>query len=207
MRIQRSRRVWFLAALAAFILFAIVTASFLSKEPGPMDLAILGTTARLRFSFLNNLLLALTFLGSTPLILIQAFIVSVLLASARDRMSMLQLTLSSFGAIVMTELLKRFFARERPTLVPVLMKATGYSYPSGHSLAIAATYVTLAIIAWSYASSPRQRILAVTSAAAVIAVVAFSRVYIGVHYPSDTVSGILLGTTWALLVAGILNIG
>jgi undecaprenyl-diphosphatase len=93
---------------------------------------------------------------------------------------------------------KLLYARPRPDLVPHGMHVYSGSFPSGHSTLAAATFLTLAALIASL--EPRRRTKAVVYGLAVtiLAAVGASRVYLGVHYPSDVLAGWCLGATWAL---------
>ena len=90
--------------------------------------------------------------------------------------------------------------RPRPHLIPRLMHGGGwFSYPSGHSM-LAPIIFGLGIIVWAAPwPSPALRRAALVLAALFALGIGFSRVYLGVHYPSDVVGGLLLGTTWSAL--------
>ena len=115
------------------------------------------------------------------------------LASIRDRVGAMQLLVAWAASYVCTQLAKSFIERPRPAAIPALADATGFSFPSGHALMTAAIYVTIALIVCRRLQLPSQRIVLVLSSTAIILVVALSRVYLGVHYPSDIVGGTLLG--------------
>jgi undecaprenyl-diphosphatase len=95
-------------------------------------------------------------------------------------------------------LAKLSIARARPHVIPYLYHGSGwYSYPSGHST-LAPIVFGLAAVLWSdpWKSSARRRAL-VVAASGLAVTIAFSRVYIGVHYPSDVAGGLLLGIAWS----------
>jgi len=96
--------------------------------------------------------------------------------------------------------LKVFLGRPRP-LGGRLVEAGGFSYPSGHAVSAAVLYVTLALVGSRHFKGPGYRHMLVALAAAVTILVASSRVYLGVHYPTDVASGTALGAGWAVLVA------
>jgi undecaprenyl-diphosphatase len=85
------------------------------------------------------------------------------------------------------------------------VEAFGFSYPSGHALAAAAMYVTIAILASSHLPLFRQRVVLAVLTIVVVGTVGVSRVYLAVHYASDAISGIFLGTAWACILAGIMS--
>jgi undecaprenyl-diphosphatase len=113
---------------------------------------------------------------------------------------------SSLAATLLTSTLKGLLERPRPDIVTKLVHVASLSYPSGHSLASAAVYLTAALVVARHLSSVGQRIAAISCSALIVLLIGASRVYLGVHYPSDVVAGILVGTAWASLMAAVLGI-
>ena len=105
------------------------------------------------------------------------------------------------GSAMWVQLLKNVIQRARPDEFPPLVNASGFSYPSGHALTAAAGYLTLAIVCRRSIQNPAWRIAVVVTAVVLVVLVGLSRIYLGVHYPSDVVSGVLFGGAWACLVA------
>jgi undecaprenyl-diphosphatase len=97
------------------------------------------------------------------------------------------------GAVGINALLKLVFARPRPHLFPPLVVETDFSFPSGHVTAAVAVYGFIAFLLWQN----RHYIWAVLSALWVLAV-AFSRIYLGVHYPSDTLAAMAFTSLWLI---------
>jgi len=112
-----------------------------------------------------------------------------------DRATM-QLVLASFGgSFLLNSLLKLLFARPRPNLFPPLVTETSYSFPSGHAMSAVAVYGLLALLLWQ-----RGRYAWAILAGFWVPLVALSRVYLGVHYPSDVLASLALGTVWFVIV-------
>lgn len=94
---------------------------------------------------------------------------------------------------------KALYARPRPDLVPHEVYVYSGSFPSGHSTLSAAAYLTLAMLVASLEPRRRTKGLAYGLAGALVVAVGFSRVYLGVHWPSDVLAGWCLGAAWALM--------
>jgi undecaprenyl-diphosphatase len=93
---------------------------------------------------------------------------------------------------------KAFFDRARPDVVEHLTHATSSSFPSGHASAATLTYLTLGLMVASAQNRMRTRAFIVFSALLIAVLVGFSRVYLGVHWPSDVVAGWGFGAAWAI---------
>ena len=169
------------------------------------DAVVLQFLARLRRPWLNGLAVDLTALGSPLLVALFTFCLGALLLARADRAGAVVLVASSFAAAILTEATKRLQERPRPDLVPKLVDVTGLSYPSGHSLASSAVYLTAAFVLVRHVDTLRERIAAVVFTAMIVLSIGASRVYLGVHYPSDVLGGILLGTSLGLLLAAVLR--
>jgi undecaprenyl-diphosphatase len=166
-----------------------------------LDNQILVAVARFRTPLLTGVMLNLTALSSFPVVALFSLVGVVLCLLRRDRFAALQIGLASAGAGMLMEVLKNLVDRERPDVVPRLVEAYGLSYPSGHSFVGAAFYLTIALLGFRAFRTHRTRTVLVAMAALVSGIVAFSRVYLGVHYPTDVVSGLFFGSAWALVLA------
>jgi undecaprenyl-diphosphatase len=101
------------------------------------------------------------------------------------------------AAFVTDTLLKLVFHRARPAgaLIPL---PQSYSFPSGHATVAAATYLTIGLLLSDRLSGTRAKTLCVALCAVIAIAIGGSRVYLGVHYLSDVVGGLVLGAAWAL---------
>ncbi|HLK05183.1 MAG TPA: phosphatase PAP2 family protein [Candidatus Acidoferrum sp.] len=193
---------WLGAASLSFGIFVKITSELLEHEVRGLDSSILTAVARMRRPWLSGIAVDITALGSFTLVTLISAIALCVLLSLKDRPAAWQLLLNSVGAGIWTELTKNIIERTRPVEVTHLVQDSGFSYPSGHSLASAALYLTLAILAGRHLPTTKGRVLVYCLAVIVILLVGMSRLYLGVHYPSDVASGVLLGAAWALLLAG-----
>jgi undecaprenyl-diphosphatase len=139
----------------------------------------------------------LTFLGGTILIPIGIVLV-VGLALAGRRREAVVVAAALLLAVGLTEVVKLAIARPRPPGEP-LVDASGYSFPSGHTLNSAVTYGLIGLMAWRSSLPPVVRRIIVVALAALIVLIGASRIALGVHYPSDVLAGLLAGMA---IVAG-----
>jgi undecaprenyl-diphosphatase len=141
----------------------------------------------------------LTALGSeTVLTLVVALVVGFLFLRRRKRAAWLILAATLSGMVV-GSVLKNVFHRSRPQIVPHLTEVTSLSFPSGHSMMSSVVYLTLGALLAQTMARRREKIYIVTAAVSLTVLVGLSRVYLGVHYPSDVAAGWAAGVAWALL--------
>ena len=110
------------------------------------------------------------------------------------------IAVSLIGASLIDNGLKAWIARPRPALVPHLAQVTDASFPSGHAMVSAALYLTLALMLAEGAKRWTARVAIVAFGAFLAVLIGCSRVYLGVHWPSDVLAGWSFGTAWALAV-------
>jgi undecaprenyl-diphosphatase len=107
--------------------------------------------------------------------------------------------LSVGGGVLISETMKALYARARPDLVPHAAEVYSASFPSGHSMMSAVVYLTLgALVARTQANRAVKRYI-VTLAVILAILVGLSRIYLGVHWPTDVLAGWALGGAWALV--------
>ncbi len=128
----------------------------------------------------------------------------VALLFLRLRREAVLFTMTIAGGWIANSALKGIVGRERPQIVPHLMEAGGQSFPSGHSFNAAVVYIAMALAFASMSSRHSVRYTLVGSAMALSAMIAWSRVILGVHFPTDVAAGWLGGAGWAFLAAALL---
>jgi undecaprenyl-diphosphatase len=106
---------------------------------------------------------------------------------------------ASIGGWVLNHLLKAWFDRARPDVVPHLHEVMTSSFPSGHAMTSAAVYLTLGALLMRIAEGRLAKHYCIAIAMFVTFLVGSSRVLLGVHYPTDVIGGWLMGLSWALL--------
>ncbi len=106
---------------------------------------------------------------------------------------------ASASGMILSEGLKLGFGRPRPELVPQLAEVHSLSFPSGHAMLSAVIYLTLGALLARFHKRKRERALIMLYAVLVTIMVGVSRVYLGVHWPTDVLAGWALGAAWAAL--------
>ncbi len=144
----------------------------------------------------TRIALILSQIGSTGGVTVLVVAIGALLAAVLGhRKELLLLVFSVSGAALFNLLLKGVFQRERPNLYR-LAEETGFSFPSGHSMAAFALYGVLAYLLWRHIASKKGRLALIALAALLVLSIGLSRIYLGVHYPSDVLAGYLASMVW-----------
>jgi membrane-associated phospholipid phosphatase len=170
----------------------------------PFARAVVRGIGRARHPVSNAVVRGLTFFGSVGGAGSFSF-AAVVLARHKPRLAS-QIAVGALGGLTAELGIKRFFRRQRPMLLEHLEAVTSTSFPSGHATAAASIYLTLAFVA-SRSRRLRAHRGALLGAAAVTAsAVGASRVYLGVHWPTDVLSGLALGTAWACAAEAIYDV-
>lgn len=140
-----------------------------------------------------------TALGSTGvLIFVTVVVFSYLLLIRKNHAAMLLLA-AVVGGLILSTLLKELIDRPRPSVVPHGMSTHTKSFPSGHSMLAAATYMTLGALMAQIEPRRRMKAFFLLVPAALTFLVGLSRLYLGVHYPTDVLAGWTCGATWAVI--------
>lgn len=139
-----------------------------------------------------------TALGGTTLVIVVSVVAILSFLFHKKRIHALVMAAVVLAAWVSSSVMKAFYGRPRPELVPHEAYVYSASFPSGHSTMSAAAFLTLAMLVASLEPRRRSKALAYALAALVIVGVGVSRVYLGVHWPSDVLAGWCLGAAWAL---------
>jgi len=140
--------------------------------------------------------------GPAVLVLLTVAVTSFLLLCGRRRTALL-VALATLGGLGLSLALKSAYYRERPTVVPHLTIETSSSFPSGHSMLSSVVYLTLGVIVARTMQKRRTKVFLVSAAFFVAFLIGLSRVYLGVHYPSDVLAGWTAGTAWALFCSAV----
>jgi len=200
---------WLIVGVGACVLlwlFLILAGEIAEGETQAFDIRILKALRRsddpsqpIGPGWLEGSLLDLTALGgSTILGLVIFAVVGFLLLQRRYHTALFVAITSTSGELVST-VLKLAFSRPRPTVVPYLREVSSSSFPSGHAMESAIVYLTLGAVLMRVTESRVTKMYFLGMAMLLTLLVGISRVYLGVHYPTDVIGGWVICFVWAAL--------
>lgn len=140
----------------------------------------------------------LTSLGSIIVLVIITLATAGYLFLAGKQTAAWLMLVAVFGGIALSDLLKFAFGRPRPDFISPAARVFTTSFPSGHATLSAITYLTIAALLARSQSSPRIGMYFIVLAAVLTVLIGVSRIYLGVHYPTDVLGGWCVGAAWAL---------
>ena len=195
----------FLTMAACLVLLGSLADAIRDQEVIALDTVATPFLHSLSSPALDQLMNVITTLGSN-LVIPPLFVLAVAwLAWLRRPREALFLAVASGGSLVLNETMKLFFHRARPQLAWAHV-APDYSFPSGHTMNSLVFYVAIAVVLWSVAGR-RFGLIAMTVAIVLAVLIGISRIYLGYHYFTDVVGGLLAGTVWLLVVAAAFRFG
>lgn len=187
-------------AAGALFLFAWLAEEVLEGDTEAFDETVRAFVHGFAGEWLTGFMSFLTILGSTlflSIVFICVFIIFYLIKWKRDAVL---LTVTMVGAVILNFVLKVSFARPRPVPFFDTPLPASYSFPSGHALFAVCFYGALA---WLVVARMRERsikILIWFLAVPIVLLIGLSRIYLGVHYPSDVIAGYAAAIIWVLTV-------
>jgi len=141
----------------------------------------------------------MTALGGGPVLTLVIIVTATFLLLKRQRRAAVLVVVATASGGWAISALKELFARSRPDLFDHLAAVSSASFPSGHAGNSAIVYLTLASLLFPVIGEARLRLFIMVAALGVVGVIGVSRVYLGVHWPSDVLAGWLFGALWALI--------
>lgn len=168
------------------------------------DWFLLGYFHRFSNPVLDRAMLFFTFLGSVKFYIVVFPVTLAVLAWWKRWREFAGLLFAFGGALALNELLKHSFHRIRPNIY--LIKETGYSFPSGHAMMALVFYGMFIYFVFYHASFRRWRSLLAVPAIFLTLSIGLSRIYLGVHYPSDVLGSYLAGFLWLVITTTIMKL-
>lgn len=202
-----------LVSAISLFLFAELTEEVLERDTEAFDRAVLlslrdpaDVHSPIGPQWLTKVLIDISSLGDvTILTLVTVASLGFLLLARRYRYFVAVLLLVPSGTMIML-LLKTLIQRQRPDIVPHLVVVTRESFPSGHSMLAAIVYLTLGGLLVLAMRERRLKGYVLFCFAALTLAIGLSRIYLGVHYPTDVAAGWLAGIAWATFLSAVTGI-
>jgi undecaprenyl-diphosphatase len=190
-----------LSAIAALFFFGWLADEMLEDDLRRFDEVVRQFIHGFAFPALTSIMQTASFLGSTLFLVIFGVIIIIALYLRKHRRGAVIFTITTIGSSLLLTTLKVAFKRIRPEPFFDTILPASYSFPSGHSLGSFCFYGALAAILTARIENFRLKLIVRISAAAMILLIGISRIYLGVHYPSDVVAGYAVGLIWVVTIA------
>lgn len=182
------------------LLFTMLAQEVMEAETLGFDTAVLTMIHKIANPTLNGLFLGVTNLAGAVFIGIITIALAVGFYMRHEIYNSLYILLTLGGTLVLNTTLKIFFKRTRPDLWSLLVVEKSYSFPSGHAMISMALALTLIVL--TYYS--RARWFSIILGAFYVVLIGFSRLYLGVHFPTDILGGWLISSVWILLATRLM---
>jgi undecaprenyl-diphosphatase len=184
------------AGIGAWV-FSELAELVMSGGTQKFDETVLRWAASLHTPTLDSVMLEITTLGTGTVVLMIVAVAALFLTLTRHKYSALLLIVATSGGLLLDMWLKHWFGRPRPHVFAWTTHALGSSFPSGHAMGSTIAYSTVAYLAARLQKRLWARVVTMFIALLLIFLICFSRLYLGVHYPSDVLAGVIVGLAWA----------
>lgn len=186
-------------SLVLGVLFVIMMVLVGADRIAWFDQSIIDVVQGMENEGLTRIMKGFTFLGSSLVATLLSVIAFLFLwLVLRHRKELLMFLLSVGGSEIWNIIIKNWMQRQRPN-THRMIEISGFSFPSGHSMAAFALYGTLTYLLWRHIPALAGRIAMIVIGVALTLLIGISRIYLGVHYPSDVFGGYLASATWLML--------
>ncbi|WP_379133574.1 phosphatase PAP2 family protein [Paenibacillus sp. sgz500958] len=176
------------------------------NKTASFDSRIIHMVQSVESPFLTSLARGLSLVGSSSLAIGLSLLIMLLLyLLLKHRVELLLFLWVGVGSHLLNTLLKLRFHRERPNIHRII-EEVGYSFPSGHSMAAFSLYGVVTFLLWRHISTKFWRLLLIGGAVLVTSGIGWSRIYLGVHYPSDVIGGYAASCAWLMLSIAIFRL-
>lgn len=191
-----------LLAICAIILFFILAFFIKADQLYGFESWVYAEATEHMSEFLTAILVFITNIGG-PIGIMCVCTIIYIIPKLRNRVA-IPVSIAVVSSLVLNTILKSIFARERPNILR-LVSENYYSFPSGHAMVNMALYSILIIYAYKLVKNKKIRYTIYTVLTALILVIGFTRIYLGVHYAGDIIGGWLMGFAVSLIVYMIMK--
>lgn len=188
-------RAFFISLMSA-IGFGAIALLVTDNKVVQFDKKIISFVQGLETPALTSMMKFFTFIGGgLPVVVVTLIIMYFLYKVLHHRGELILFIGVVIGSVILNETLKLIFHRARPMLHRVI-DANGFSFPSGHSMAAFSLYGVVAFLLWRHISTSLGRGMLIVISIIMTIAIGVSRIYLGVHYPSDVLGGFLASGSW-----------
>lgn len=192
--------------IIAFIISLVCVAGFIfisllisDQKIIDFDSNVIAAIQGLESPFITKVMKFFTFIGSAPVVIVLSIILIIFLYKVlHHRLELILFISAIIGSAVLNQILKQVFHRVRPNFHR-LIDIEGYSFPSGHAMNAFTVYAILSFLLWRHIPSRWGRSILIVFSVFMIIAIGISRIYLGVHYPSDIIGGYLASGFWLIV--------
>lgn len=194
---MKKRSVWSMVTIFVLLLLGFSTLTYHVGNGGTnkIDQYVLNLFKSIEFDFLTTVMKVLSFIGDTiPVMTISIILLFVFFKLYKKTHEIILFIIVITGSTVLNQSLKFLLKRGRP--IADLVSVDGFSYPSGHTMAAVSLYGIITYIFWRHIKIRAVRLPLIVLSTLMIFLISFSRIYLGVHYPSDVLGAFLVSGAW-----------
>lgn len=196
MKLKKQLSIAFIISIISLVAFSSLAFFVHRHDIIRFDSTVISYIQGLESPTLTPIMKILTFIGSTPMIIVLSIMVLFFLYRiVEHRAELILFVAIMIGAPMLNLILKEFFHRARPDLHR-LIEITGYSFPSGHAMGAFAFFGVLTFLFWRHIQVLWGRTLLLILSGLMIVGIGISRIYLGVHYPTDIIGGYTASAFW-----------
>jgi len=194
----------FIGMILFAIIFWLIVIKLQSGDLQRFDYSIIETVQSTISDQLTSVVKGITFFGGKVWIMTAVIIGAIYFAFIDKVYSFYLVFNCGFGSIF-NRILKVWIHRQRPSFYPIIHES-GYSFPSGHSMNSFVLYITLALILTKLVNSKRKLLIIWLFSILLVLAIGTSRIYLGVHFPSDVLAGFVAGAFWVCFCSFFIHI-
>ncbi|MEH7084994.1 phosphatase PAP2 family protein [Neobacillus drentensis] len=196
MKLKTYLLIAFSLSVVSIIGFSLISLLISDQKIIHFDRTIINSVQGMETPLLTYVMKFFTFIGSAPFVIVLSlFLLFFLYKVLHHRLELILFVTAIVGSAILNGILKNFFQRVRPEFHR-LIEIEGYSFPSGHAMNAFTVYVIISFLLWRHITSGLGRGILIIVSMVMILAIGISRIYLGVHYPSDIIGGYFASGFW-----------
>jgi undecaprenyl-diphosphatase len=196
MNIKMYLMIAFSLSLVSIICFSLISLLISDQKILQFDQTVINMVQGSESIFLTKVMKFFTWIGSAPFVIaLSIFLLFFLYKVLHHRFELILFIAAVSGSAILNGILKQLFQRTRPDLHR-LIDIEGYSFPSGHAMNAFTVYSIISFLLWRHISKRLGRTILIFVSMVMILAIGISRIYLGVHYPSDIIGGYFASGFW-----------